>query len=289
MTVPCAIRLAGLSRRQASHALPAVRVRHGYNGVLHEPGRCWQFLGKGYRIYNPRLGRFHSPDDSSPFDRGGINAYSYCAGDPINHADPTGHFLMPIATLLGGGAVALFGASGAVAITGDSKSAKFLAMLGGAFAVAALAALGARALVRRQSSSRLGEVRIHRGKNKDWLDVHGSSNGSLVGNTPMDGTEMTAFLRSKGLGDKPLIYLSCNSGTGPAPQAQVVADGLGQPVIGFVGPVAGNAFTHRPMGVYHARVFHPQTGLARVNTAIRNTALNRRTRASVMQRLSGLR
>jgi hypothetical protein len=43
------------------------------------------------------------------------------------------------------------------------------------------------------------------------------------------------------------------------------------------------------MGVYHARVFRPQTGLARVNTAIRNTALNRRTRASVMQRLSGLR
>lgn len=210
------------------------RTGPGYNGQLHEPGRCWQFLGNGYRVYNPRLGRFHSPDDSSPFGPGGTNAYAYCAGDPINHADPTGHFLMPIATLLGGGAVALFGASGAVAITGDSKSAKFLAVLGGAFAVAALAALGARALVRRQSSSRLGEVRIHRGKNKDWLDVHGSSNGSLVGDTPMDGTEMTAYLRSKGLGDKPLIYLSCNSGTGPAPQAQVVADGLGQPVIGFV-------------------------------------------------------
>ncbi|MFI8719578.1 hypothetical protein ACIGHF_17065 [Stenotrophomonas sp. NPDC077464] len=233
--------------------------------------------------------RFHIPDQSSPFGRGGMNAYCYCGDDPINHADPSGHFLMPIAAIFGGGAVALFGAAGAVALTGDSRSAKFLAMLGGAVLAVALLAAAARGVVRRQSSSRLGEVRIHRGQNKDWLDVHGSSNGSLVGNTPLDGTEMTAFLRSKGLGDKPLVYLSCNSGTGPAPQAQVVADGLRQPVIGFVGPVAGNAFTHRPMGVYQARVFHPQTGLARVSTAIRNTALNRRTRAGVMQRLSGVR
>ena len=28
----------------------------------------------------------------SPFGRGGLNAYVYCSGDPINHDDPSGHF-----------------------------------------------------------------------------------------------------------------------------------------------------------------------------------------------------
>lgn len=49
-------------------------------------------LGNGYRIYYPNLARFGSPDTLSPFSRGGLNAYSYCEGDPINRADPSGHF-----------------------------------------------------------------------------------------------------------------------------------------------------------------------------------------------------
>ncbi len=35
--------------------------------------------------------RFNSPDSLSPFGRGGLNAYAYCQGDPINRSDPGGH------------------------------------------------------------------------------------------------------------------------------------------------------------------------------------------------------
>jgi RHS repeat-associated protein len=69
-----------------------VTTRQGFNGQLREAHIGWYLLGNGYRAYNPRLMRFHSPDSWSPFWRGGLNAYMYCVGDPVNHSDPTGHF-----------------------------------------------------------------------------------------------------------------------------------------------------------------------------------------------------
>ena len=48
-------------------------------------------LGNGYRAFNPVLMRFNSPDSLSPFGKGGLNAYAYCVGDPVNYSDPAGH------------------------------------------------------------------------------------------------------------------------------------------------------------------------------------------------------
>lgn len=67
----------------------------GFNGELRETPVGWYLLGNGYRAYNPMLMRFHSPDSSSPFGGGGLNAYAYCEGEPINHSDPTGHVRLP--------------------------------------------------------------------------------------------------------------------------------------------------------------------------------------------------
>jgi len=47
-------------------------------------------LGNGHRTYSPTCMRFNSSDTLSPHDEGGLNAYSYCGGDPINRSDPSG-------------------------------------------------------------------------------------------------------------------------------------------------------------------------------------------------------
>lgn len=98
--------LAEVSRGEASavsysaygHLLSdhLLSTRLGFNGELREPHTGWYMLGNGYRAYNPVLMRFHSPDKLSPFGAGGLNAYMYCVGDPINYRDPTGRIALPI-------------------------------------------------------------------------------------------------------------------------------------------------------------------------------------------------
>lgn len=61
--------------------------RDALSGVYH--------LGNGHRTYNPILMRFQSADALSPFGAGGINAYTYCSGDPVNRVDRNGAFSLP--------------------------------------------------------------------------------------------------------------------------------------------------------------------------------------------------
>jgi RHS repeat-associated protein len=64
----------------------------GFSGEQLDPLTGLYLLGNGTRAYSPTLMRFLSPDTMSPFGAGGLNPYAYCAGDPINRVDPTGHF-----------------------------------------------------------------------------------------------------------------------------------------------------------------------------------------------------
>ncbi|QXI39702.1 RHS repeat-associated core domain-containing protein [Pseudomonas xantholysinigenes] len=83
---------AGIARGYTPYgALPLITGgRLGYVGQLREALHGLYHLGNGYRSYAPYLMRFLSPDALSPFGKGGINAYAYCAGDPINHQDRNG-------------------------------------------------------------------------------------------------------------------------------------------------------------------------------------------------------
>lgn len=77
-------------------AAQPVETRLGFNGQLREAEIGWYLLGNGYRAYNPRLMRFHSPDSLSPFGAGGMNSYVYCSNEPINSEDPTGRIRVKI-------------------------------------------------------------------------------------------------------------------------------------------------------------------------------------------------
>jgi RHS repeat-associated protein len=61
-----------------------------FNGERPDPLTGHYHLGNGYRQFNPVLMRFNSSDSLSPFSDGGLNAYAYCVGDPVNRSDPTG-------------------------------------------------------------------------------------------------------------------------------------------------------------------------------------------------------
>lgn len=73
------------------HGAEPMQSLLAFNGEIRDEVNDWYLLGNGYRAYNPHLRRFHSPDSFSPFGAGGVNPYVYCASDPINFVDPTGH------------------------------------------------------------------------------------------------------------------------------------------------------------------------------------------------------
>ena len=69
----------------------AGRARNGFTG--HETLDRTGFVHMGGRLYDPRLGRFPSPDPivSEPLSGQGWNLYSYVGNSPLSRTDPTGH------------------------------------------------------------------------------------------------------------------------------------------------------------------------------------------------------
>lgn len=78
----------------------------------------------GYRHFRPAQTRFPSPDDLSPFDEGGLNAYVYCKGDPQNYTDPSGH------ANIWKGIKNIFGRQSSVAISKELQRAKRAVKIG---------------------------------------------------------------------------------------------------------------------------------------------------------------
>ncbi|ANN66334.1 RHS repeat-associated core domain-containing protein [Bordetella bronchialis] len=97
-----------------------------YGGYRDDRVTAGYALGNGHRLYLPSLMRFTSPDGMSPFGAGRIHSYAYCAGDPVNHADPGGTMAVAIlAAVMAVGDVvsALRGASRLRSVVRESRAA----------------------------------------------------------------------------------------------------------------------------------------------------------------------
>ncbi|UVK83454.1 RHS repeat-associated core domain-containing protein [Pseudomonas sichuanensis] len=129
-------------------------LKTGFCGQLRESRVDGYLLGNGHRHYNPTLMRFYQPDALSPFAEGGIHAYLYCSGDPVNRHDPSAGSSVLISQIIQrSGTIALHTASPLALMLGPEPkgalavNASRVALLGSATSVAAagmgLAGVGA--------------------------------------------------------------------------------------------------------------------------------------------------
>jgi RHS repeat-associated protein len=117
----------------------SAKAEPAFNGEPLDAASGCYLLGAGHhRPYSPTLGMFLAPDSASPFGAGGLNTLSYCAGDPINRADPTGHFWKWVVAAVGVafGVAAVVGSFGAASVAVGAVMAGGFAALTKAGAVA---------------------------------------------------------------------------------------------------------------------------------------------------------
>ncbi|WP_449433672.1 RHS repeat domain-containing protein [Pseudomonas putida] len=132
------------SRRYTAHGATSHDddATFGYTGARREPLTGW-YIPAGYRPYDPLLMCFLCPDNESPFGRGGINAYSYCGGDPVNRIDPDGHSWVTWAVA---GAGLAIGIASTVASLGSLAPVISALLAGGALTSSAALAVSSAAL-----------------------------------------------------------------------------------------------------------------------------------------------
>ena len=81
--------LAGLPRALKNQSSLWQSQLPGFNGQSTDTATGYQFLGGGYRAYNPVYRQFMARDSFSPFKK--INGYGFGDNNPIMNTDPTGH------------------------------------------------------------------------------------------------------------------------------------------------------------------------------------------------------
>ncbi|MDY2888974.1 MAG: RHS repeat-associated core domain-containing protein, partial [Candidatus Caccosoma sp.] len=147
------------------------------------------------RYYSPIYYRFISIDDIDYLKSesiNGINLYTYCGNDPINYADPSGHFAVTIflsclvaGALLGGALGGITAISnGQDILTGVLTGAVLGAAVGAVVGIGGVALSGAVSSVLGKTATDLISVAFYGGKFGSWEDyaiafVFGGLTGSL--------------------------------------------------------------------------------------------------------------
>ena len=144
------------------HSTATGKAHMAFTGQRRECQETYM-LGNGRRMYSPILMRFSQPDRYSPFDKGGLNAYAYCMGQPVSQSDPTGN--SPLLHLFGLGILQtiLFGSlTIATAVAADSEPVT--TALGITTAVFALGTFAVGARLARSSRRRVSKVAAMEGE-----------------------------------------------------------------------------------------------------------------------------
>jgi RHS repeat-associated protein len=272
-------------QRACTHAQAACSAGLGYNGQLHESGGWWQFLGNGRRVYNLVLMRFHSPDSLSPFGKGGINAYAYCGCDPINNTDPTGQFLLPVAALMGVGAVGMGAVAGMLDAQGSRKEAGILGTIAGLLGAASMIAGGMHAFRPVRLGARVknttlahGDVIIWRAPDRDIVRVHANRGRvELKAGQASTGKDLARVYMDTPMGKSrrvPVELQACYGGLGGAKSVgQTFADAAKVPVTAYAGLVDVLGASKQPTASSRRVVFRPQSSVASASSD-RNNDLN---------------
>ncbi|WP_434626815.1 RHS repeat-associated core domain-containing protein [Chromobacterium sp. CV08] len=186
----------------------------GFNGERRDTFSGAVHLGNGYRAYSPALMRFRCPDSLSPFGAGGVNAYAYCAGDPVNRADPSGHLSWQAWAGIGLG-VAGLALAAVTAGTSIAASGGIIAALQSASAVSL--AIGAAAVVADAAAIASGALEEYDPKASailGWISLGAGAAGAGVGAAQAAG-RVAAGLKRLQSHIAPLLKNGL-SGRGPA-------------------------------------------------------------------------
>lgn len=205
----------------------------GFNGQKLDPVTGHYLLGNGYRSFNPVLMRFNSPDNLSPFDKGGLNAYAYCAGDPVNRIDPTGHSFSVLATVA------------------SKIKARYLSFIYGDYVKPV------------KNLTRISEelavfVDEYKGGSRLNIFGHGTSSGGVLREkgTFLGPKSLSEYIKNSGLQFESFDsarLLTCHSGSefihslnpSSAPFGQLFSDFSGLPVKAYKGRFLGGGVTSR--------------------------------------------
>ena len=107
----------------------------GFDGEVNDEATGYQFLGGGYRAYNPVYRQFMAKDNFSPFKK--VNGYGFGDNNPIMNTDPTGHSPRWLGYAMGAVGIGMSIAMGlllAVTGVGPSVTAGGIAGIAGAMA-----------------------------------------------------------------------------------------------------------------------------------------------------------
>lgn len=183
-----------------------------FNGQPLELPIPLYLLGNGYRAFNSVLMRFHSADSKSPFGDGGINVYTYCAGDPVNNTDPSGHILEKVRNAITGRVEfegpyqVLYKGTDKIAPTVFHKEVLLSGMAGFV------------------THSKLDRPLL--------LDEFGNLNNAKLVAKEEIGPRLKGLKAYRKDPNKPFMLLGCYAGTAAA---QIVANTLNRPVIAVMG------------------------------------------------------